>query len=597
MYNGFVSDVDEGKRGEASSSCPILESKFSVEELCKYSGCQVEELLPGLLGQSKSDLFRWVVSQLVHELDIDCALIGELSGPDFDRIQTLVISDGGSIVENISYELEGTPCQEVVTGDFFYCLRDVSERFPQDELLVEMGVEAYIGLALVDQAGSPLGIFVLLNRSPMSEEQGQRAGAMMRLLQPRIETEFCYRRAMRTMELIASSALSVRSTMQQLVSTLAKVVRMKCVYVAIHDRGETSSEQAWVLASNQDCYLKGTFSLRESPCAGMKVNGKVSIRSQAKQQFNNKFLDDLDAQSFFAVAITGVEDTVIGHVGLIHDRPVQIDLFNLPLFHVVVERMAAELRQGEIEKKRLDLERRLAKQQHHDGLGILAGGIAHDFNNLLVAIGGPAEMIKVQTTEDSDVQFNVETILEAAKQAAELCKQLLLYAGNQPTGKVSFDLNALIAKSQRIASMYTSNSSVMDYQLTPVTLPVLGCEIEIQQAIMNLIKNAADATVGGGTIRVETALQPRLSESFAGAITGAGLPAGNYAQVRVVDHGSGMAAEDIPRVFERFFTTKESGHGIGLSVVISSIAEHGGALEVYSEVGKGTVFTISLPIT
>ncbi len=596
VYTLQVSNTGDGtnSEGDTKGPCYVWDEIYSVTELLAILDIPNHSLMSGLLDSPKDGFLRWAVAYLTDKLGVDTAFVGELVGADFDRVETIELHREGECIKAFSYDLPGTPCEEVLSKHLFYCTHNVAEQFPEDLLLVDMEVEAYMGLSLLDEHDVPMGIVVLLCSSRFSEEQAKKAGALLRLLQPRIEAELRYRRVMQTMGIVASTALSAGGTMRQLVSTLLKVTRMKCVYVAIHDQAEVSHGLAQIVSSNRE--LSGTIPIATGPCADLAVGGNVMIRENVRERYPLDYLEACDAQAFFAVAIANSDGSLLGHVGLIHDRPVQLDVFSLPLFQLVVERLSAELCQREVEKKRLVLERRLAKRQHHEGLGILAGGIAHDFNNLLVAISGPAEIIRMKLGRDIDVSDNVETILEATQQAANLCSQLLAYSGHKPANKEHFDLNELLSRSQRIATMYTASHCTLGYQLADRRLSIYGCQIEVQQAIMNLIKNAADATVGHGNIRIQTECVHRSAESFSNSIVGNFLETGSYACVRVIDTGVGMSGEQLATVFGRYVTTKETGYGIGLSVVISSVEEHGGALEVQSETGVGTTFSIFLPI-
>ncbi len=596
VYTWPVSNTGDGTNNasDVRNPCYVWDEKYSITELLAILDIPNHSFMSGLLDSPKDGFLRWAMGYLADKLDVETAFVGELVGADFDRVESLEVYSGGEYAKGFSYDLPGTPCEEVMIEQLFYCTHKVAEQFPEDLLLVEMGVEAYMGLSLLDEQDVPLGIVVLLSKSRFSKEKAKKAGALLWLLQPRIEAELRYRRVMQTMGIVASTALSAGGSMHQLVSTLLKVTRMKCVYVAIHDQAEVSHGLAQIVSSNQE--LSGTMSIAAGPCADLAVGGNIAIRENVRERYHLDYLDECEAQAFFAVAIANSDGSLLGHVGLIHDRPVHLDVFSLPLFQLVVERLSAELCQREVEKRRLVLERRMAKRQHHEGLGILAGGIAHDFNNLLVAISGPAEILRMKLGNDIEVSDNVETILEATQQAANLCSQLLAYSGHKPANKEYFDLNELLSRSQRIATMYTASHCTLGYQLADRRLSVYGCQIEVQQAIMNLIKNAADATAGQGNIRIQTEYVHRRAESFSNSIVGGFLETGSYACVRVIDTGVGMSDEQLATVFGRYVTTKETGHGIGLSVVISSVEEHGGALEVQSEIGVGTTFSIFLPI-
>ncbi len=243
------------------------------------------------------------------------------------------------------------------------------------------------------------------------------------------------------------------------------------------------------------------------------------------------------------------------------------------------------------------LQERLARGERLQSLGLLAGGVAHDFNNLLAVVIGNATLALARTPQ-RELRTDLEAILDAGDRAALLAKELLAYAGRGVQNLAPVDLAREVAGVCKLTQSSLPPRVALRASGAEDTNVVRGDRAQLQQVVLNLILNAADATAAsGGAIDVSTGSES-LSADAASLLEPA-LPraAGGYAFLRVVDNGIGMSRETLRRVFDPFYTTKQSGRGLGLAAALGIARAHGGGFRVTSELGKGSEFTLFLPET
>ena len=243
--------------------------------------------------------------------------------------------------------------------------------------------------------------------------------------------------------------------------------------------------------------------------------------------------------------------------------------------------------------------RAMHRTQKMESLGILAGGIAHDFNNLLVAMLGQSSLAQAHLSLDHPAYTHVTKSVQAAEQAAGLTRQLLAYSGGGQFTIRPLNLNLIIHESLDL--LRVAMPKQIDLQLTLMdTLPLVEVDIaQMQQVLMNLLINAAES-IGDqpGTIEVQTAVRViTQQDSIYWRYTNQPLPPGGYVSLRIQDSGSGMPKETVSKIFDPFFTTKFTGRGLGLAAVLGIIRSHQGGLRVSSDLGKGTVFELLLPVS
>jgi len=256
----------------------------------------------------------------------------------------------------------------------------------------------------------------------------------------------------------------------------------------------------------------------------------------------------------------------------------------------ITDRIAAE-------DHRLQLERRLLESQKLESLGVLAGGVAHDFNNILTAILGNASLAGFALAAAHPARAQLGQIEIAARRAADLCAQMLAYAGKTTLVQGPVDLAALVRDTAALLEVSVGRRARLELHSEPNLPAVIADATQLRQVVMNLVLNAADALGDrqDGLITVRTFRTELEATAFATAVQSPTLPAGRYVGLEVQDNGCGMTPAVLARIFEPFFTTKFSGRGLGLAAVVGIVHSHGGALFVESTPGVGTCFRIFLP--
>jgi PAS domain S-box-containing protein len=244
------------------------------------------------------------------------------------------------------------------------------------------------------------------------------------------------------------------------------------------------------------------------------------------------------------------------------------------------------------ERKRM--EDALLHAQKIDSIGNLAGGIAHDFNNILAAILGSASIMRRHISERNKLAKYVEIIESSARRGSSLTRQLLTFARKTETITAPVDINSLVQETLDLYQRSVSKDIVVRTNLADTALTVNGDDGQIQQSLLNLFLNARDAMGGAGTLTVTT--QPITADTLTGSRFSATRP-GPFVEIRITDTGRGIPKDIQDRIFEPFFTTKDNGTGLGLSVVYGVIQNHKGFINLESEEGVGTTFTIALPHT
>jgi len=245
--------------------------------------------------------------------------------------------------------------------------------------------------------------------------------------------------------------------------------------------------------------------------------------------------------------------------------------------------------------RELMMEAQLRQSQKMEAIGTLAGGIAHDFNNILSAMMGYAELVELKTT-DQQIRPYLEQILKACRRSRDLITQILTFSRQREQEKKILAVTPIVKEALKLlrSSLPSTVEIRQEYNARKDT--VLADPTRIHQVLMNLCTNAVHAMRGKGGI-----LEVGLSERTISADQpdwNTTLREGAYLQLWVKDTGEGIDPAIRDKIFDPFFTTKPSGEGtgLGLSVVYGIVKDHGGAIAVESEPGKGTVFTICLPL-
>ena len=242
-------------------------------------------------------------------------------------------------------------------------------------------------------------------------------------------------------------------------------------------------------------------------------------------------------------------------------------------------------------------DRKIQETQRLESLGVLAGGIAHDFNNLLTGVLGYASLSKMSLSATDKVQTFLTEIENTAVRAADLCKQMLAYSGKGRFVVQLLDVSALVHETTQLLHLSIAKNVVLRLNLSKDLPPIKADPTQLRQVVMNLVINASEALGGkSGTISLTTGIVRVDAEYLDTTVLSERLPEADYIFIEVADNGCGMSAETKARIFEPFFTTKFTGRGLGLSAVLGIVRGHNGAMKVYSEQGKGTMFKLLFPI-
>ncbi len=272
------------------------------------------------------------------------------------------------------------------------------------------------------------------------------------------------------------------------------------------------------------------------------------------------------------------------------ERDFQVMTFVSDNIAVSIERKLAE-------EERERLEAQIRHAQKLESLGVLAGGIAHDFNNLLTGVLGNIELGLLQVDESSPTRSCLKEARASAERAADLSRQMLAYSGKGNFVIEAVDVNELVTEIGNLLEVSVSKNVALSYDLCHDLPAVIADVTQLHQVVLNLITNASDS-IGedGGVVRLRTGVRQcdraYLSETYLDDH----LPEGAYLFIEVSDTGCGMDAETLQRIFDPFFSTKFAGRGLGLASALGIVRGHSGAIKAVSEPGRGTAFTVLLPV-
>ena len=506
--------------------------------------------------------FEELAQFLARTLDMDFICIDRLEGDNLNAT-TLAVWHDGEFEDNVTYALKDTPCGNVV-GKSICCFPErVCELFPEDQALRELQAECYIGVTLWGHDGKPVGLIAAIGHKPLKDRT--QAGNILQIVAgraaselERIDAEMLLRKSE---EKFRHLSLESQALLNAIPDSLMLVDRELKVRWGNKAAAETFGLTPALLA-NQTCY--SLWPGRTTPCDNCPVK-----KSFASGEPQGTILTEADGRIWDVRTIPLVDAT--GEVTSV----------------IEVNRDITEHRQ---------LEEQLRQSQKMESIGTLAGGIAHDFNNILTTISGYGQITLERMSPYDPQRYNIDCILESSERAVNLIQDLLMFSRKHDSEKRSINLNAVINRFKRFLNKVIGEDIHFQTKTSNSSLPVLADEHQLEQVLMNLVTNASHAMPRGGKITLTTEIFD-MDSDFIG-FHGYGQP-GRYALLTVKDSGLGMDSATQQRVFEPFFSTKEvgKGTGLGLAVVYGIIKQHNGYIDIYSTPGKGTTFTVYLPLS
>lgn len=240
------------------------------------------------------------------------------------------------------------------------------------------------------------------------------------------------------------------------------------------------------------------------------------------------------------------------------------------------------------------LEAQFVQSQKMQAIGQLAGGIAHDFNNLLTAITGHCDLLFLRHGQNDPDFGDLEQISQNANRAAALVGQLLAFSRKQTLRPKSLDLEHVLSEHTHLLNRLVGEKITLSLRHGCRMKPIRADRRQLEQVIMNLVVNARDALEGAGEIIISTEMRNLKSALIRDRVE---VPAGEYSVISVKDHGCGMSSDVLQRIFEPFYTSKNTseGTGLGLSTVYGIVKQTGGFIFVDSAVGIGSTFELYFP--
>ncbi|MDQ6957518.1 MAG: PAS domain S-box protein [Mariprofundaceae bacterium] len=250
-----------------------------------------------------------------------------------------------------------------------------------------------------------------------------------------------------------------------------------------------------------------------------------------------------------------------------------------------------------------EMQARFEQAQKMEAVGTLVGGIAHNFNNMLAGITGNLYLMRSKMQGMPELVDRVRRVEGLTHQAADMISELLVFARKGTVEKNDVDLAVFLKEAYKLTAVTLPSNIKVTQEFTNGTLPVHGDANQIQQVMLNLLNNARDAVANMDEPEIRICLERyEADRGFLKGYSGNGRHAFRegqaFARFSVSDNGCGIPKEQLSDIFDPFFTTKEVGMGTGLGLAMSygAVHEHGGVLDVESEVGKGTVFSVYLPL-
>jgi two-component system, NtrC family, sensor kinase len=517
-----------------------------------------ERALQTLLAATTADLghdfFRTLVKQLAEAFRVTCTMVGEMNAGQ-DSIHTLAFWSQGAFQENVTYPLRGTPCYNAVACSICHYADDVSQHFPEDLMLTDMGLRGYLGAALRSTKGEVIGVLAILHEQQLEAGEldfsllgafAARAGAELERIRAHAELE-------RTRDFL-------RNTLDALPDPLF-----------VRDRAHR-----WVMVN----------------AAFRELMGQPSEELLGRS--TTDFLPSREAQTYWLqdehALASGLPDeselSFTDHAGLprtlLTRRAVFPGADGKPALVSVIRDLT--------ERKRLETQLRLADRMA--SMGTLAAGVAHEINNPLAYISSNLSFLSEQL---SRTELSPEALTELSEVVAEtqegagrvrsIVQDLKTFARPDEELRGPVNVHQVIDGALRLVrnELLRQNAQV-ERTLEPVPA-VLGNESRLGQVLVNLLVNALQAFPE----RRATANRIRIAARRVGA---------RQVALEIEDNGSGMSPEVMQRIFDPFFTTKPVGVGTGLGLAIchTIIQSMGGQIDVHSTPGKGTTFLLSLSV-
>ena len=501
-------------------------------------------------GGSGSEFFDLLAGNMVEALGATMGLIGK-PGTGGHSIDTISYVLHGVLMDNIHYDLAGTPCAQVMSGEACVLDRGVQDIFPGNHLFSQHGIEAYVGIPLMNQDGGVAAMMAVLFSAPLHDTA--LVLSTLRIFAARAASELDRQKSDARIREQASLLDKARDAI------LVRDLDHKITY------WNKSAERLYGWTANE-AHGRSVAEL-------LYVEESAFSNAHDQTMRNGEWLGE-----HTLIDKSGRELIIEGRWSLVCDdsgRPQSVLAINTDI---------SEYRK---------LERQFIRAQRLESIGILAGGIAHDLNNVLTPISMAVELLKMRESGEESRAL-LETIASGAKRGVNMVGRVLSIARGAEGKHAPFNPRQIICEIENILRNTFPKNIGLEFMTEHDLWTIVGDPTQIHQVLLNLCVNAGDAIAGAGRISI-TAQNVRIDAASAAAHLEASE--GPYVCIQVQDTGEGIPEEIIDRIFDPFFTTKDvdKGTGLGLSSSMTIIKSHGGFMHVTSKTDQGTVARVYLP--
>ncbi len=521
----------------------------------------IKTLVRSTVGLTGQDCLDEVTRNLCQWLDADGACISLFSD---DELVSQSCCIDQQMYQEISLPLADTPYQMIQAGKYQFLAQGAAKQFPGLKQLKELSIDSFIGLPMLGHDGQIIGAVSIFSREPMSAVP--HVEELLSVIASRASSE-C-ERVHYERELSYSE-----ERLRTLLNSTAEAI------VGINLEGDC------IFCNPATLKILGYYS--ESDLIGKKFHRMVHYRDSMEGMVDDcPFVAAIQREG----KIVGADETLQHNAG--HSIPVEF--WGHPM-HREGKLVGVVVTFIDITRRRT-LEKQLQHSQRMEAIGTLTGGIAHDFNNILTVITGYAGLLQSLCQDNPNLLPKANKIAEAAERGSKLTHGLLAYSRKKSGPSLAVDLNQLVLKVQDLFGKVIGERIQQHVTLCDQQLTVLADTSQLEQVLVNLATNARDAMPDGGVLTMKTT-QTVIDKEFC-RMHGYGEP-GEYALMTVEDTGTGMSKDVQQKIFDPFYTTKDTGKGTGLGLAIAwgIVKQHKGYILVDSDPGQGTRFRIYLPLT
>ena len=556
MPDGRIKYVVEQCDTEYNDDGRAIRSYGTIQDITerKRTDEAIKTIAKAVSSTSDNDFYQQLVKNMAKLFNADHAFIGLLDEKDKTHINTFMVYAHGKIVENISYALPDTPCQNVIGKQVCSYAKDVQQSFPKDTLLLEMGVDSYIGVPLFSSDGTPIGIVVVADSKPMKNTSQMEE--VLKIFAARTEAELERKKSNQTIQQLS---LAVEQSPNIIIITDAKgiieYVNQAFINTTGYKKDEVLNKSPSVIKSGEmsDDFYNGLWKTIKS--------GKTWMGTFHNKRSNG----DLYWDEAKISPIKNAQGDITHFLGI----------------------------QSDVTDKR-QMELQLRNSQKMDALGKLTGGIAHDYNNMLNVILGYTELMEMVLDDSANKKAKefLHAIQHATERGSALTKKLLTFSRQDSTQPESVNINQLLLDAQNMLEKTLTARINLEYQLADQVWPIYLDKGDLEDSILNMCINAMHAMPDGGDLVIATFNRTLLDDEAAVL----NLPVGEYVQLSISDSGCGIHEDVLNQVFDPFFTTKgELGTGLGLAQVYGFVKRAKGAITIDSGVDQGTYILIYIP--